>query len=125
DKNFITFLYGDVSISVERGIDILSGDQIVSYIANNFSAEKVIFLMDVDGIYDKNPKEGDAKLIEKIDEKIKIKASKGFFDVTGGIKNKIEEAMKIDCDVYFINGKIKGNLTKAIKGKIGTVKFKR
>jgi isopentenyl phosphate kinase len=125
EKDFIPFLYGDVSISVERGIDILSGDQIVTYLANNFSAEKVIFLMDVDGIYDRNPSEGDAKLIELIDEKIEIKASKGFFDVTGGIKNKIEEAMKIDCDVYFINGKIKGNLTKAIKGeKVGTVKFK-
>ncbi|MEM1513393.1 MAG: isopentenyl phosphate kinase [Candidatus Thermoplasmatota archaeon] len=126
NKNFIPFLYGDVSISVDKGIDILSGDQIVSYIANNFSAEKVIFLMDVDGIYDKNPKEKDAKLIDIIDEKIKIKASEGFFDVTGGIKNKVEEAMKIDCDVYFINGKIKGNLTKAIKGiRVGTVKFKR
>ncbi|MBC7081167.1 MAG: isopentenyl phosphate kinase family protein [Thermoplasmatales archaeon] len=123
EKNFIPFLYGDVAISIDKGIDILSGDQIVTYIANNFSAEKVIFLMDVDGIYDKNPKEKNAKLIELIDEKFEVKTSEGIFDVTGGIKNKIKEAKKIDCDIYFINGKIRGNLTKAIKGeRIGTMK---
>jgi len=125
EKDFIPFLYGDVSISVDRGIDILSGDQIVRYIANKFSAEKVIFLMDVDGIYDKNPREGDAKLIDVIDEKIKIMAGNGTFDVTGGIKNKIEEALKINCDVYFINGKKKGNIRKVISGqRVGTIKFK-
>ncbi len=123
EKKFIPFLYGDVAFSVDKGIDILSGDQIVKYIANNFSAEKVIFLMDVDGIYDKNPKKKNAKLIEIIDEKFELIESKGIFDVTGGIKNKVEEAMKINCDVYFINGKIKGNLTKAIRGeRVGTIK---
>ena len=123
-KNFIPFLFGDTAISIDKGIDILSGDQIISYLANQLKPEKVIFLMDVNGIYDKNPKEKDAKLIEIINEEIEFDDIISKFDVTGGIKNKIKEAIKIPCPVYFINGLIKGNLTKAIEGKkIGTRKI--
>ena len=124
NRSFIPILFGDVAIAKDKGIDILSGDQIITYLANKLNADKVIFLMDVDGIYDRNPKEKGAKLIEKIDGKIKIQWEKKKFDVTGGIKNKIEEALKMPCKVYFINGTKKGNLTKAIKGeKVGTVKI--
>lgn len=123
NKNFIPVLFGDVAIAKDKGIDILSGDQIISYLANKLRPEKVIFLMDVDGIYDRNPKEKNAKLIEKLNEKIKFDWEEKKFDVTGGIKNKIDEALKMPCKVYFINGMKKGNLTKAIKDeKVGTIK---
>ncbi|KAA0015003.1 MAG: isopentenyl phosphate kinase family protein [Thermoplasmata archaeon] len=123
DKDFIPVLFGDVAIAKDKGIDILSGDQIISFLANKMKPEKVIFLMDVDGIYTKSPEEKDAELIEVIDEKLKPEGKAGVYDVTGGIKNKIEQALKMPCQVYFINGMIKGNLTKAIKGeKIGTRK---
>ena len=79
--------------------------------------------MDVNGIYDRNPKEKNAKLIEKLNKKIEIKVKEKEFDVTGGIRNKIEQALKMPCKVYFINGTKKGNLEKAVKGeKIGTRK---
>lgn len=123
DKDFIPVLFGDVAISRDKGIDILSGDQIISFLASQMKPEKVIFLMDVDGIYTKSPKEKDAELIKIIDEKLKPEGKAGVYDVTGGIKNKIEQALKMPCQVYFINGMIKGNLTKAIKGeKVGTRK---
>ena len=123
-RNFIPILFGDVAIAVDKGIDILSGDQIISYLANKLKVEKVIFLMDVDGIYDKDPKEKDARLIEVLDEKaIKLYGKSKGFDVTGGIRNKIEEALKMHCPVYFINGMVRGNLKKAIEGeKVGTRK---
>ncbi len=124
NKNFIPILFGDVAIAREKGVDILSGDQIITYLAKKLKPEKVIFLMDVDGIFDRNPMEKDAKLIELINEEIKIEADTGKFDVTGGIRNKIEEALKMPCQVYFINGMVRGNIVKAIKGeKVGTVKI--
>jgi isopentenyl phosphate kinase len=123
EKGFIPILFGDTAIALDKGIDILSGDQIVSYLAKMLKPSKVIFLMDVDGIYDKNPKEHkDAKLLEEIKEIPELEGSAGV-DVTGGINNKLKEAFKIAkyCDVYFINGKVKGNLDKAIRGeKVGT-----
>ena len=118
---FIPILFGDVVLTRDKGIDILSGDKIISHVAKKIEAEKVIFLMDVDGIYNKNPSEKDAELIDEIDRSIQFKATTGKFDVTGGIENKLKEAFKLHCPVYFINGMVKGNLTKAIKGrKIGT-----
>jgi len=127
EKDFIPILFGDTAIALEKGIDILSGDQIVSYLAKMLKPSKVIFLMDVDGIYNKNPKEEDAKLIEElssegIEHLLKSSESSGI-DVTGGIGNKLREALKIACysEVYFINGKVRGNLIKVLKGeKVGT-----
>ncbi len=121
-RDFIPVLFGDVVIAKDKGIDILSGDQIISYLAQKFVPEKVIFLMDVDGIYDKDPKvHKDARLIEEINEKISLRREVAGIDVTGGVRNKIDEALKISCPVYFINGMVRGNLTKAIKGeRVGT-----
>lgn len=128
EKGFIPILFGDTAIALDKGIDILSGDQIVSYLAKMLKPSKVIFLMDVDGIYDKNPKEHkDAKLLEELNEKdikklLERRDSAGI-DVTGGIGNKLKEALKIvkHSEVCFINGKVKGNLSKALKGeKVGT-----
>ena len=121
--NLIPVLFGDVVIDVSKKIDILSGDAIMSYLASVLDVEKAIFLMDVDGIYDRSPNDEKARLIDELNEEAKISAIEGKFDVTGGIKNKIREAMKMDCIVYFINGLDEGNLTKAIEGKkVGTIK---
>ncbi|RLB58645.1 MAG: acetylglutamate kinase, partial [Deltaproteobacteria bacterium] len=121
--NLIPVLFGDVVIDVGKKIDILSGDAIMSYLASMLDVEKAIFLMDVDGIYDRSPNDEKARLIDELNEEAKISAIEGKFDVTGGIKNKIREAMKMDCIVYFINGLDEGNLTKAIEGKkVGTIK---
>jgi len=123
EKNFIPVLFGDVAMSKDRGMDILSGDQIISFMAERLGAEKVIFLMDVEGIYDRNPGSEGAKLLEEIDGDISIESDKTKFDVTGGIRNKVKEALKMECPVYFINGMVKGNLSKAIEGKkVGTIK---
>lgn len=123
EKGFIPVLFGDTAVALEKGIEILSGDQIAGYLAKILRAEKVIFLMDVDGIYDKNPREKGAKLIteltkEGIEHLLESSESAGI-DVTGGIGNKLKKALEIAhySDVYFINGKVKGNLTKVLQGE--------
>ncbi|HEC76021.1 MAG TPA: isopentenyl phosphate kinase family protein [Thermoplasmatales archaeon] len=122
ELKFIPVLFGDVAIAVDKGIDILSGDQIISSLSKIFMPEKVIFLMDVDGIYNKNPEEKEAKLIEEIKEPFEFNQKKGMYDVTGGIKNKVDQALKMNCTSYFINGRKKGYLRKAIIGeKVGTI----
>ena len=51
-------LYGDVVLDVEDKIKmaVLSGDQIVKYLAENLKPKKVVLGSDVDGIYNKDPK---------------------------------------------------------------------
>ncbi|NJE61705.1 isopentenyl phosphate kinase [Thermococcus sp. 21S7] len=122
ELRFIPVLFGDVSIDLAKGIDILSGDQIITYLAKMLEPEKVIFLMDVDGIYDGRPGEG--RLIqnlgrEEIDYLLEnLHCTAAGTDVTGGICNKLEEARKIaeHSEVWFVNGKVPGRLGGAIRG---------
>lgn len=122
-NRFIPILFGDVALSADKGIDILSGDQIISYLARMFMPEKVIFLMDVDGIYDREPDAcPEARLLRLIDNSVSISGATRSFDVTGGIHNKIEQAQKLNCTVFFINGTVPGNLTKVLNGiHVGTM----
>ena len=105
EKDFIPVLFGDTAIALDKGIDILSGDQIVNYLARMFKPSKVLFLMDVDGIYD-------------IKHLLKSSESAGI-DVTGGIGNKLKKALEIAhyTDIYFANGIVKGNLIRILKGE--------
>ncbi|ASJ14558.1 isopentenyl phosphate kinase [Thermococcus radiotolerans] len=122
ELRFIPVLFGDVSIDLAKGIDILSGDQIITYLAKMLGPDKVIFLMDVDGIYDGRPGEG--RLIqnlsrEEIDSLLeRLQCTAAGTDVTGGICNKLEEAKKIaeHSEVWFVNGKVPGRLSGAIRG---------
>ncbi|AFK23088.1 isopentenyl phosphate kinase [Pyrococcus sp. ST04] len=125
EKEFIPLLFGDVSFDKKKGIEIVSGDEIILYLSKEFKPEKVIFLMDVDGIYDKFP---GGELIREIKgndiRTLAVEGSAGV-DVTGGIKKKLEVAMELVKhveEVWFVNGLVKDRLSMAIVGNgIGTV----
>ncbi|WP_099209869.1 isopentenyl phosphate kinase [Thermococcus henrietii] len=120
ELRFIPVLFGDVSLDLAKGIDILSGDQIITYLAKMLEPEKVIFLMDVDGVYDGDPGEGN--LIQALGrdeiESLLSKLTCSGGDVTGGICNKLREAKKIakHSEVWFVNGLVPGRLSGAIRG---------
>ncbi|NJE06528.1 isopentenyl phosphate kinase family protein [Thermococcus sp. M36] len=122
ELKFIPVLFGDVSIDLAKGVEILSGDQIITYLAKMLEPNKVIFLMDVDGIYDGKPGEG--RLIQNLPkEEIlalleRLHCTSAGTDVTGGICNKLREAKKIaeHSEVWFVNGKVPGRLSGAIRG---------
>ncbi len=122
ENRFIPILFGDVSLDLAKGIDILSGDQIITYLAKMLEPEKVIFLMDVDGIYDGKPGEGeliqDLKRAEIGPLLERLHCTAAGTDVTGGICNKLREAAKIaeHSEVWFVNGKIPGRLGGAVRG---------
>ncbi|WP_297475616.1 isopentenyl phosphate kinase [Thermococcus sp.] len=121
-ERFIPVLFGDVSIDIARGIDILSGDQIITYLAKMLEPEKVVFLMDVDGIYDGRP--GRGKLVQNLErDEIgpllgRLNCTTAGTDVTGGICNKLREAAKMArfSEVWFVNGLVPGRLSGAIRG---------
>ncbi|ASJ08642.1 acetylglutamate kinase [Thermococcus siculi] len=122
ELKFIPMLFGDVSIDLAKGIEILSGDQIITYLTKMLEPNKVVFLMDVDGIYDGRPGEGSLVQnltrdeIDGLLERLNCLAA--GTDVTGGICNKLAEAKKIaeHSEVWFVNGKVPGRLSGAIRG---------
>jgi isopentenyl phosphate kinase len=79
------------------GFTILSGDQLVSYLAIKYKASKIVVGVDTDGLFDADPKENpNAKVykhltleeLKKIQPKIGNASGK---DVTGGMQGKITQ----------------------------------
>src|SRR3989344_1630912 len=95
-QDLVPVLSGDVVLDDKWNCSVLSGDTIVCYLARKLKANKVIFLTDVDGVFDKNPKiSKNAKLISLVNNKnvnqvLKNLTSHNNFDVSGEIKGKIE-----------------------------------
>lgn len=135
-QGFVPVLFGDGVLDDKWGCSILSGDTIVPYLAAHLKARRVVFLSDVDGIFDKDPKVNkDAVRIPEITNKnlgriLKILGnSRGRgvrADVTGEMQGKIlaiKERLS-GIEVYITSGLKKGRLVKAAEGKIVGTKIK-
>lgn len=95
NRGLIPVVYGDVALDLEKGSTIVSTEDIFAYLAKTLGPKAVILGTDVDGIFDKDPKDfGDAKLIDRVDSGNvdSITESAGGsqkVDVTGGMKSKV------------------------------------
>lgn len=127
DLGFVPVLYGDVVLDRDSKIKmaVLSGDQIVKYLAENLKPDKVILGSDVDGIYDKDPKKyPDASLIKVVTsyEDLESTESTQTVDVTGGMGGKLGELLelaKIGIESEIINASHDNNIKKALQGENG------
>ncbi len=119
DLGLMPVLYGDVVTDSEMGFCILSGDQIVSYLSEKFNPRKVIFGLDVDGLYTKDPKEKDAQLIREITfSELSSVSGEETGDVTRGMKGKLQEILKMKTEVNLINLMKEGTLLKALRENV-------
>ena len=94
-------LYGDAVLDSELGFTIVSGDQLVSTLAARLNVERIIMGVDVDGLFDADPKnEKSAKIfthltlseVKRIQSTIDKPTSN---DVTGGMFGKIAELLPV------------------------------
>jgi isopentenyl phosphate kinase len=94
ENNIIPVLHGDVVMDSANGFNILSGDQIVGYLAQRMRPEKIGIGTDVDGIVYKGEKIGhlNASEFEKYRKEI---VGSSVVDVTGGMLSKVSELVEI------------------------------
>jgi len=114
--NLIPVTFGDALWFGKKKSYILSGDRIMSILANILKPRLCIFVLNVDGLYS-NPKT--KKLINELKGE-KPLISKSSKDVTGGMKRKVEEATKISkkgLNVFFVNGNKPERIIDAVKRK--------
>jgi isopentenyl phosphate kinase len=111
DKGFTPVTYGDVALDSHIGFSICSGDLLMWLLAKEFHPEKVIFVIDEDGVYTQNPKRyQDAMLLETINRKEldSLKTSlDSHADVTRGMAGKLQIIKKITAlsiDTVLVNG---------------------
>lgn len=119
-------MYGDAVLDSEIGFSILSGDQLVTALATRFNAERIIMGVDVDGLYDADPKiEKTSRLLEHLtlEELRRLQGKLGkstTCDVTGGMFGKMAElmpAVEQGIPVAIINATQPNNIYMALKGE--------
>jgi isopentenyl phosphate kinase len=92
---FTPVMYGDVVMDDKLGFTVLSGDELVAYLAIKYNAEKIVIGTDTDGLFDADPKTNpEAKPYKKLTlaelRAIQPKLGKAQGkDVTGGMAGKI------------------------------------
>jgi isopentenyl phosphate kinase len=117
-------LYGDVILDDQLGFTVVSGDQIVSYLAKKLRARKIVLGVDVDGLFDSDPKKNtDSKLFTNLTLKELINKKKNLSlstsDVTGGMLGKINEitsAIEQGIPVSIVNANENNRMYKALIG---------
>lgn len=129
NKGIIPIVNENDSISIDE-IKFGDNDTLSAIVSKLVNADTLIILTDIDGLYDKNPREyTDATIIrtvENIDENIEAMASgAGSKNGTGGMITKISAAkMATDAgtDVIIANGSDPHIIYDVLEGKeIGTV----
>ena len=123
DKHFTPVTFGDVVLDEKLGFSICSGDLLVMALAKYFKPEKVIFVMDEDGLYTSNPKiNKDAEFIESATiEKLEelTTSMDSHADVTGGMMGKIDtikNISRLDIDTVLLNGNKQDRLYDVLVG---------
>ena len=114
--SFTPVLYGDVVLDDKIGFTVLSGDQLVAYLAVRYKASKIVVGVDTDGLFDCDPKTNpNAKPIKKLNLKelkeLQPKLGKAAgTDVTGGMAGKIAELIPaVEAGVHVtVTGATKG-----------------
>ncbi len=122
-SNFVPVSFGDVALDKTLGFSICSGDLLIWHLCKHFKAEKIIFAVDIDGLYTANPKTNpDARLIEETNSSglsTILTQSDEHSDVTGGMQGKIESIIKLlpfGQEVYVVNGNYPERLEEILKG---------
>ncbi|MDR3294415.1 MAG: glutamate 5-kinase, partial [Clostridiales Family XIII bacterium] len=130
DEGVVPIINENDSVSVDE-IKIGDNDMLAAYTAALWDADLLVLLSDIDGLYDKSPKEyKDARLIREVYD---LGALVNSIDVgeksdfgTGGIMTKIsaaKEVNKYSIPTILVNGKTRDILIRAGTEKVEATVF--
>ncbi|ACV24251.1 isopentenyl phosphate kinase [Methanocaldococcus fervens] len=116
-RNLVPVVHGDIVVDDKNNFKIISGDDIVPYLANNLKADLILYATDVDGVLINN------NVIKRIDEKnidevLSYLSGSNTIDVTGGMRYKIEMIRRNKCRGFVFNGNKVNNIYKALLGEV-------
>jgi len=115
--------FGDIVPDRDRAFSICSGDLMMLALAKHFEPETVIFVADVDGVFDKDPRRyPKARLMHEVTPKNMdaISAGPRDKDVTGAMKTKLARMIEIAryCEnCMILNGNAEDRLEDALEGR--------
>jgi isopentenyl phosphate kinase len=126
ENGLIPVTFGDIIHINDRKYSILSGDVIMTMIAEILNPSKVLFTVNTDGIYkDMKKKEIVKEVTNDNIDNTKLfdspEISGVAADITGGMRRKITEAFKISAkgtDVMIVNGLKPERILHALSSKV-------
>lgn len=126
ERGMVPVGYGDVLVDLETGVDILSGDHLVPYLAKELKADQIVIATDVPGIFNGDPKtDKSAKPVKVITPEtvgaVKLGKSKAI-DVTGGMKRKVDELLesaRLGIESEVVSALEAGHVKRALLGEKG------
>ncbi|RDE14805.1 MAG: amino acid kinase [Candidatus Thorarchaeota archaeon] len=125
----VPLLGGDMLYDTTMGFSVGSGDQLAVMLARELDAKRLIFAMDVPGIYTGNPKtDPRASIIEQvnlneIDKVLAQMGSSGTADASGAMKGKLmsiaqaRDLVEAGLEVTLLSMMKPGNLHGLLEGK--------
>ncbi len=123
DIGIMPVMFGDVVLDRKLGFAILSGDQIMERLTEIFDIDQVIFVSDIDGLFDDDPKNNpDAKMYTTVDRDVleSVRSNISVDDVTGGVHEKMMAMLRMCSDsreCILVNGNEEGRLLSLLKGE--------
>jgi isopentenyl phosphate kinase len=117
ENGIIPVTFGDIIHINKTKYSILSGDVIMRILSQVLHPSKVIFTLNVDGIYKSIKTKETIKEIKNSNRSIELSTIED--DVTGGMRRKVTEAFKIarsGVDVLMVNGLNPERIINAISG---------
>jgi len=123
DHGFVPVFHGDIVADEEKGMCILSSDQITALLGKRLRVAQIGYASVEDGVYGKNGEVISEINQENFDYIKQFIGGSECTDVTGGMFEKVFELLNGNApDVsYIFNGTKKGNIRKFLDGKkLGT-----
>lgn len=124
-NGFVPVLHGDMVMDTELGTSVLSGDQIVPYLAIQMKASRIGIGSAEEGVLDNKNELIPQISNENFNEVKEYLGGSSNTDVTGGMLGKVLELLNLSEQSssisYIFNASNSGNISDFLKGKnIGT-----
>ncbi len=118
DLNMIPLTHGDLIYDEERGVSVLSADEIPIYLVP-LGLKEAVYLTDVGGVLNEK-----GEVIPEITEADVPDLGRSVYDVTGAMRGKLEAAFRLaksGVKVRVAGFSQKGDLIRALRGESGTL----
>jgi isopentenyl phosphate kinase len=128
DLGMVPLIGGDILVDSTMGFSVCSGDPMLTLVAREFGARRIVYASDVSGIYDSDPKVNPgAKLFDTVDlsnldDAIQKMGKAGVEDASGAMQGKVAsiepvtDLIKNGLDVSIISMMESGSLKALLNG---------
>ena len=122
ENGLLPVVHGDVAFDLTRGATILSTEKVFAYLAEHLRPERVLLAGLDPGVYADYPQSDEILPVVTEYDLLQINLEGAATpDVTGGMVNKVQEAMALartlpDLEVRIFSGEEPGTLTSALLG---------